>query len=207
MNSYSQNKEDLKVLRYFKGRKGTLLSVGENNGIMLSNAKLLIEQGFSAYLLEPSTVFPELEKLHKGNKKVTCFNIGLGNKTQLVKFFESKNHIPGGDDKSLVSSVNYEETQRWRDSGVEFVEGVVQITTFKEFWESQGSPKFNFISIDTEGFDWDILQQINLKETGTEILCIEWNGDKDLESKFTSYCKKFGLKEMNRNAENLIYSI
>jgi len=206
MESYSQSKEDLKIARYFNGKTGTLLSVGENDGTMFSNAKLLIDLGWSAYLLEPATVFKDLEKLHKKNDKVKCFNIGLGTKTETVKFFESKNHVPDGDDRALVSSVNFDETKRWRDAGVEFFEGEIQLTTFKEFHEQVGKPKFDFITIDCESFDWEVLKQIDLKSVGCKCLIIEWNGDKGLEHKFRNHCAKYGLKEIHRNAENILYA-
>lgn len=205
MNTFSQNREDLKISRYFKERIGTLLSVGENDGSMFSNSKLLIEIGWSAYLLEPATVFKHLEKLYKNKDNVKCFNIGLGTRTEKVKFFESKNHVPNGDDKALVSSVKFEETKRWRDVGVEFVEGEIELKCFDDFYNEVGKPKFNFITIDCEGYDWEVLKQIDLNEVGCECLIIEWNGDKALEYKFRNHCFKYGLKEMHRNSENIIY--
>jgi len=207
MNSFSQNKEDKKVLRYFNAKKGTLLSVGENDGSMFSNARLMIECGWSAYLLEPASVFSQLQELHKGNDRVKCFNFGLGEKEETVKFYESKNHVKGGTDLALVSSINYDETVRWRNAGVEFEEKEIDIKTFNDFWEQEGRPVFNFITIDCEGNDWQVLKQIDLKEVGCECVCIEFNGDKDLEKKFTSHCGKYGLKEIHRNAENILFAI
>lgn len=203
--SYSQNKEDLKILKYFKGKKGNLLSVGENDGETFSNAKLLIENGWSAWLLEPASVFQELHILHEDNEKVKTFNYGLGKKEETVKFYESKNHVPGGTDKALVSSTSYEETKRWRKSGVEFVETEIRIVPFRQFWEEQGKPTFNFITIDCEGNDWTVLQQIDLSKVRCEALCIEWNGDIHLKMKYSNYCRAFGLREVYSNAENVIY--
>lgn len=204
--TYSQNKEDLKVLRYFNGRKGNLLSVGENDGKTFSNAKLLIESDWNAWLLEPASVFQELHILHENNDKVKTFNFGLGTKEETVKFYESKNHVPGGTDKALVSSTNYEETKRWRKAGVEFIETEIRLIPFNKFWEEQGKPEFNFITIDCEGNDWNVLKQIDLKAVNCECLCIEWNGDVHLAMKFANYCRGFGLKEIHSNAENKIYA-
>lgn len=207
MNSYSQNREDLKVLRYFNAKKGTVLEVGANNGTMLSNSKLLIEADWSAYLLEPASVFDTLQELHKDNPKVKCFNFGLGAKNQTVKFYESKNHVPNGADRALVSSTNLKETERWRKSGVEFEEKEIEVRTFNKFWNDEGQPVFDFISIDCEGLDYEILKQIHLKEVGCKCLCIEYNGDKMLLRKFSEYCAKFGLKEFHRNAENILFCL
>lgn len=206
MESHSQNKEDLKIAKYFNGKVGTLLSVGENDGKTYSNAKLLIDNGWSAYLLEPASVFQELHILHEDNEKVKTFNFGLGLKEETVKFYESKNHVPGGTDKALVSSTSYEETKRWRQAGVEFIECEIRLMPFNKFWEEQGNPILSFITIDCEGNDWNVLQQINLKDVGCECLIIEWNGDKVMARKFANYCYKFGLREIHSNAENKIYA-
>lgn len=204
--SYSQNKEDLIILDYFKGEKGTLLSVGENDGKTFSNAKLLIDNGWYAYLIEPSSVFEELESLHNGNDNVKCFNFGLGDKSGVVEFYESDNHVPNGDDKALVSSINYQDTVRWRKSGVNFTKKIIEIKTFDDFHESVGRPELDYISIDCEGFDFQILKQIHLSVVRCKTLIIEWNGNKELKTKFTDYCNKSGLKQIHQNAENLIFA-
>jgi hypothetical protein len=36
--------------------------------------------------------------------------------------------------------------------------------------------KFDIISIDIEGMDYEVLSQMNLDELGCKILCIEFNG-------------------------------
>lgn len=205
--SYSQNKEDLIVKDYFGDRTGTLLSVGENDGTTFSNARLLIEHGFSAYLFEPGTVCSDLIKLHRGNDKVHIFNKGLGDKVEKVKFYESAAHVKGGSDRGLVSTTDYRETIRWRKAGVRFVEREVQILDFAGWYEHSGSPKIEFVSIDCEGHDWTILQQMDLGAMGTEFIILEWNGDKGLEKKYTEYCGRFGLKECGRNSENLMFCL
>lgn len=204
--SYSQNAEDVFVLEYFKGFKGTLLSVGENNGIDFSNAKLLIEHGFEAYLLEPGSVCADLFLLHKDTPKVHVFNYGIGEQDEVVKFYESGAHVLNGGDTGLVSSTDYEETIRWRNSGVQFDETEIQLISFENFCNAIDSPIFDFISIDAEGYDWRILKQINLTEVGCQALVIEWNSIPALKVQFENYCGLYGLKLAHVNAENLIYT-
>jgi len=205
--TYSQNKEDLQVLDYFGDRTGTLLSVGENDGTTFSNARLLIEHGFSAHLFEPATVCSSLIKLHKGNDKVHIYNKGLGDKIGRVTFYESGTHVKNGTDRALVSTTDYKETIRWRKQGVQFAERHIQILDFKGWYKHAGKPKLEFISIDCESNDWTVLKEIDLKEVGCEFLVIEWNGDKGLEKKYTTHCEQFGLKECGRNSENLMFSL
>lgn len=208
MISFSQNKEDLFVLDYFKGYKGTLLSIGENDGVTLSNAKLLIEQGWAAHLVEPGTVFKQLEGLHAGNDRVTCHNFGIGLCTPggvRLPFYESAAHVPGGADTGLVSSLHPSETERWRQAGVQFKETTIQLYNFEEFLQISGATTFDFISIDVEGCDLEILLQINLTDVGCKCLCIEHNGDVELIDRFTAYCAQFEMKPVYRNGENIIF--
>jgi len=76
---------------------------------------------------------------------------------------------------------------------------------FKTLLEFTSSKMFDFITIDAEGMDYEILSQINLNEVGCKLICVEHNG-KDIE-KFKSYCQSFGMKEISRNGENLIMGL
>lgn len=203
---YSQNAEDVFVLDYFKGFKGTLLEVGANDGRTLSNSLLLIENGWKGHLIEPGRkVFGSLYALHEFNPSVKMYNYGIGNKFETVTLYESGAHIINGSDLGLVSTIDYAETERWRKSGVQFDEITIQINTFDGFYKFCNSDTFDFISIDAEGLDWQILQQIDLNSVGCKCLCIEFNGDNELQVRFSIYCASYGLKLAHINNENLIY--
>lgn len=206
MRYTSQNNETEIALKYFKGRKGTMLDIGANTGYFLSNSYDLIKKGWSCICIEPSSAFEDLKKLHKGNKRVKLHNVAIGNTNGKLKFFESGSHIQGGTDKALVSTAVEKEMERWKD--VDFKETEVDVLTFADFMLKNGYDglKIDYISLDTEGFDWEILKQINLSFWGVEMLCIEWNGDKQLEKDYSIYVQNFGLKEIHRNSENIIYA-
>lgn len=206
MEFASQNSETKIALDYFKGRTGNILDVGANNGKMLSNSYDLINKGWFGYLVEPSSVFKEMEELYKGSDKVKLFNFGLSNKTEKVKFYESGNHVPNGDDKALVSSTVYSETERWRNNGVEFKETEIQLVSFIEFYDSIDRPKLDYISIDIEGGELALLKCINLSYVGCDLLCIEFNGNKKLKLLFVDYCHKHKMKLIHQNSENLIFA-
>jgi FkbM family methyltransferase len=203
MNTYAQNKEDLFIQNYFGDYKGTLLSVGENNGLDLSNARALLEQGWSGHLVEPSSVFYDLKRLYLGNRGVFCYNVAVGEQQGIVDFYESGAHVPNGTDKALVSTLDFNETQRW--ANVEFNKIKVNVVPFNFLWEMTDFAKFDFISIDAEGFDLAILRQIDLCAVGCKCLIIEHNGDEGLKTHFCEYCEKFGLSPVLVNAENIIF--
>jgi FkbM family methyltransferase len=205
MNTYAQNKEDLIVLNYFKGYIGTVLDIGANNGTEFSNSKLLIENNWNCVAIEPGTVFTQLQELHKDNHKVQCYQLAIAEKEQILTFYESGAHVKNGTDSGLVSTLDYNETIRWRNNGVEFTERKVQAVPFS--WVYKWHKQFDFITIDAESNDWIILQQINLSNVGCKCICIEWNGIRSLDLLFSEYMSKFKLHEISRNRENIIYAL
>lgn len=202
----SQNNETKIAIDYFKGRIGTMLDIGANNGTDLSNSYDLIQMGWSCICVEPSSVFKELKELHGGNKKVSLHNVAIGETNGKLKFFESGAHVPNGTDKALVSTAVPQEMGRWKD--VDFEEVEVDVMTFNDFMlnNQHDSKKIDYISLDVEGMEWAILQQINLGLYDVDLLCIEFNGNKQFGRTFRTYCANFGLKEIHRNAENIIFA-
>lgn len=207
MKSYAQNKEDLFITEYFGDTIGTLLSIGENDGLTLSNTRALLEKGWSGHLVEPSGVFYDLKRLYLGNQNIYCYNVAVGEQQGIVDFYESGAHVPNGTDKALVSTLDFNETQRWAATGVKFNKIQVNVVPFNFLWEMTDFAKFDFISIDAEGFDLTILRQIDLSAVGCRCLIIEHNSDESLKTDFCEYCENFGLSPVLVNAENIIFTL
>lgn len=204
---YSQNNEDIIIKEYFDSQKiecGSVLDIGANDGVTFSNSRLFIENGWNGYLLEPSSVFGRLQDLYKENENVSYYNFGIGTSDAVVEFFESGSIIDDKD-SNLVSSAIPDE--RWKRE-TSFEKKEVPFLTFETFLNihfGDNIPTFDFITIDAEGCDWDILSQIDLDLHKVCCVCIEWNSIEDLDLRFTKYCNNFGLYEIHRNAENIIF--
>jgi FkbM family methyltransferase len=204
---YSQNNEDDFVLEYFQGEKKTLLEIGANDGKTLSNSLLFIENGWSAHLLEPSSkAFERIVKLHDCNKSVHLYRVAIAESSEEKVYYES-GELLGNGDLALVSSLDSNELKRWKGT-VAFEPSIIICKTWADFIIANSLEKteFNFISIDAEGYDWIILQQIDLTAHNCEVLCIEWNGNVPLSDLFTEYANNHGLFEVKRNAENIIFA-
>lgn len=208
-NFKCQNNETQLVLDYFAKRhgpefKGNVLEIGANDGVTFSNSFDLIELGWSAWLVEPSSVFSSLADLHSDSENIHCLNVAIGSDRGKMTLFESGAHVTGGRDSALVSTFIPAEMQRW--NGVDFKPVSVDVITFDDLYSNAGQPIMHYISLDVEGMEWDILKQIDLNAVGCEALCIEWNGRSVIGRMFSNYCAKFGLREIARNGENLIFA-
>ena len=208
MMTYAQNKEDLAVLNYFgKDFKGLVLDIGANDGITLSNSRLLIESGWNGVLVEPSpkAYAKLLENKPKTNSQVIALNYAIGTEEKDAILFESNEHL-SRNDVALLSSVNESETMRWKNQ--KFTKVEVEMITFEmlldliyDWFEND----IDFISIDAEGLDLDILKQINLTDLNVKCLCIEHNSNKQVRAEIIEYCLRFGLNTiLLENTENII---
>ena len=204
---YSQNHEDDIVLNFFQNTESnkTVLEIGANDGKTFSNSLLLIENGWKAHLVEPGSTYKTLMDFHKENDNVLIYPIGIGLENGTIDFYESGSF--NGDDLNLVSCVKPNEMDRWQGV-VQFNKTKAIFNTFDVFLESNKleNEVFDFISIDVEDNDWDVLQQIDLNKHHCKLLCIEWNTKNELANLFIEYASRFGLYEINRNAENIIFA-
>lgn len=203
---YSQGSEEQTLLKFVNGRVITCLSIGENDGMNLSNVRQLILNGCHATLVEPAPeAFRQLTELYLDRDDVYCINVAISNYIGKAKFFDSGTHLNKGD-SSLLSSLNENEIKKWKPT-TRFTEIEVDVVDFKTLLNLSPYKQFNFISIDAEGQDLCILKQINLKEIGCEVLCIEWNSKPEILKEITDYCSQFGLtKQLLKNHENIIFS-
>lgn len=201
---YSQNKEEEHIVKFFGGFKGRLLDIGANDGVTFSNSFQLILQGWDALLLEPSMIaYSKLHHTHHTNQRVKCVCAAIGTHNGEALLYESGPHLPHGNDFALLSSFNAAKIQKWRDAGVEFNEMPVTVITYDRLLEHYNYPVFDFITIDAEGMDLDILQQINL--TNTRLLCIEWNSIDANKKAILEYTHKYGMgKIIYQSPENLL---
>lgn len=203
MNMYGQNGEDLKVLNYFKSigiSRGVLVDIGANDGITFSNSKLLIENGWNAHLIEPSNeAYARLARLHDENPKVKTYTLAI---TQTDgKFTLNHSGALFNTDTSLVSTLVEEEKGRWKRLNMKWYKQACKGYAWATFIKKTKLKEIDFITIDCEGMDFEVLSQIDLEFHNVKCICVEFNGKE--KQKYVDYCKGYRLIEENQ--ENLIF--
>jgi FkbM family methyltransferase len=196
---YSQNQEEEIIIKYFGDYVGTLLSVGENDGITLSNVRALIERGWCGVLVEPSPkAYARLKENCKNYDCIYTYPFALGVTNGTVTLHESSSLI-NPTDVALVSTIKEQEMDRFR-SITSYTPVEVKVFRWKTFLNRLKYKTFDFISIDCEGMDLEVLRQIDL--SNTRMVCVEWNGVN--KQAFVDVCKDFKL--VHENGENLIFA-
>jgi len=80
---------------------------------------------------------------------------------------------------------------------------MVDCLDIKTLFEKSINDRFDLISIDAEGYDFNILSQIDLNKVQCKMLIVENNGTDFW--KYNSYCDKFRMKLLDKTYQNLIF--
>lgn len=195
---FSQNREEEIILQYFGDWVGKVTDIGANDGVTFSNSAALILQGWKADLIEPSPkALARLRIRYAGVERVQIYPVAICNKNGPIILQESNEHH--GDNIALLSTVIDSEMNRWKGTQV-FTE--VEVQGCK--WNDLGITPGDFVSIDAEGMDFQILRQIPLESV--QMVCIEWNNNPRELAKMSAVCRAQGLQEIHRNFENVIFA-
>lgn len=186
---YSQFNEEEIILEYFGDYKGFLVDIGANDGFRLSNSRRLLLDGWHGVLIEPQQEQAEkCWELYMHRKDVNVTTAAISTKTGDITFYKCE------DD--LYSGANEDAVKWW---GRQYKE--VTVKSYSWDWLNENIRKnIDFLTIDTEESDWDILQQIDL--TDIKLICFE-KGKKVKEME--EYCKTFGKRKIGETPVNLLY--
>lgn len=198
MKKYSQNNEQEIILKYFEGQSfGTYLDIGAYHPETFSNTKALYDKGWKGVLVEPAeSNYQFIKEYFKDDDQIQIIQTCVGNYDGEITFYDS-----GGD---AISTTIQSETTKWINGwGSTFTQTVSPIITVQTLLQKAIYKKFDFVSIDTEGTNFEILSQINFNDIGCRLVCVEYNGvDKP---KYLGYMQRQGFRLIHSNGENLIF--
>lgn len=203
MQKYSQSSEQEIILNYFGDRKITFLDIGANDGVTLSNTRALAERGNCGILIEPSPkAFRKLKELYEKEKK-GCFYLyecALGVKNGKIILHES-GPLLNPQDVGLVSTLKEEETNRFKKT-VSYEAVEVKVFRWKTFLNRIYIKEFDLISIDVEGMEIEIMEQMDFSKT--QVICVETNGNQQKKVILEKMLPDF--KIIYTSPENLIFA-
>lgn len=172
MTTYSQYGEDLVIAEIFAKQNrsgGRLLDLGAWDPREKSNSRLLIEQGWSAVLVEPSpgplhNLVIEYGKRGRGyGDKVEVIAAAVGLEPGLVRMQIT-------DD--AVSSSKGDVHETWKEAGGYFGWMWVPVITLQNIFDRFAGP-YDFINIDCEGLSVDIAMELLKTEAFPKVICVE----------------------------------
>ncbi len=188
--SFSQYGEDLLVWKHFgEKRTGFFVEVGANDPEEISNSLFLERNGWSGILVEPQSTC--CERLRQARPKARLFQVACGSPEQRGK---AVLHLKGHTSKLVstpavdLSVIRHEE---------------VQVITLDDVLEQAGNPQIDFVSIDVEGDDIQVLRGFDIKRHRPRLIIIEDDYQNRLE--IYRYMKQQGYRLVKRTGCNNWY--
>ena len=171
--SHSQIFQDLFVDYILKKEKGFYCEVGALDGKELSNTFYLEKElGWSGILCEPNKSYQELIKKNKPSNILVTEPI-FSKENEEVNFTELEGGRSGIDKNS-----NNKKSYKLKTT-----------TLNKVLEENLNNKNINYISIDTEGTEYEIIKELNFEKFYPEIITIEHNYDKKKRDKIYRFLK------------------
>lgn len=203
--SYSQAGEDL-ILDFLlnEKRNGFYVDVGAHHPFKLSNTYFFYKKrGWRGINIEPSENNFKLFKLARKND--TNLNIGIGNTEDKRQFFVFK--------ESTLSTFSSENAEKYQKMGHVLVDKIpLTILPLSHVLEKYcGSKEIDFITVDTEGYDLEVLKSNNWKRFRPRFIIVETveykKGDfgEKIENKFSEFMKEIKYKKIADTYINTIY--
>ena len=201
---YGQYSQDQFVNeKYFNGMKGgTFVEIGAFDGVTYSNAFFFEnELGWGGICVEPN---PDMFEKLKQNRKCQCIQGCVSDKPGEAKYlYMSEVAALGG----LIDKYDPRHVERLnrelREAGGYSKEIRVQCYTFNDLMESNGITHVNFLSIDTEGGEYDILESIDFSKCLIDVIAVE---DNYKDPRFVQLLDSKGFSLVENKSCDLIFA-
>ncbi len=190
--SQSQILQDLFVLHELQEKQnGYFVEFGATNGVDCSNSFVLEKHyGWSGILAEPGKVW---HAQLRANRKNAIDTRCVWNETgQRLEFNEVQ-------EPELSTIDTYSHTDRYRESRARGSKYEVETVTLNELLRTHGAPShIDYLSIDTEGSEYDILSKFDFDKYDIRVITCEHNYTEAREKIFRllsskGYVRKFEL--------------
>lgn len=163
---YSQNGQDLLVLFLLGTSPGYFVEFGATDGVSGSNTLLLEEMGWIGIVAEPSDVFHHsLSHNRKCHIDTGCVSDTTGD---TVVFYEV-------GASGLSSMEKYANNDSWASARQNHAKKDVVTITLKDLLDKYDAPDvIDYLSIDTEGAEYDILNAYDFSRN-FKVITVEHN--------------------------------
>ena len=199
MGYYGQHLEDKFIEQIFPIiTNGVCIEIGAYDGISLSNTYYFEKKGWRALCIEPiSSAFEKCKKQRK--ECIQCCVSSADTEDKPFTIF----HL--NDNLCAISSL--EPDQRLIQSHKNLITNVstcmVKVRSLSSLLQEINFPKnIDFISIDTENTELDVLKGIDLNVYNVKLFVVENNFN---EPFCEDYLKQYGYKKIHRIAVNDFY--
>ena len=198
--------------------KFDLVIVGAHNGLGLE--ELILDQKNKVLLIEPVNYnFQLLKNRFKNKNNIIFENVGLSDEKKQIKFYYVKESSVKKLGKEWASGIGSfkkkhlldHHRKRFQINENDIEEVDVEIVVFNDLIEKYNISKIEYLFIDTEGYDYQIIKSIDFNKIKINKVKFEY---KHLDDTFTfdirllelrKRFKQLNYKEIDIDSENITF--
>lgn len=174
--SYSQFGEDIiiyNLLRDLSIQNMSYLDIGANNPEFISNTYLFYKKGSAGVLVEPDSSL--CEKLKAVRPRDTVLNVGIG----IDESIKEADFYLFSEENDGLSTFSAEQAKYMEEIGLDGVKRMVKkivkmpLLSINHVISNYFTEYPDFVSIDVEGWDLQILQTLDFEKYNPAVFCVE----------------------------------
>ena len=169
--SFSQAGEDRIIhylfSHYLNQEKLTYLDIGANHPILFNNTYLFYLRGGRGVCIEPDPKYTALLRKYRRRDKILQAGIGFSGPSQ-ANFY-----VFPGKQAAWNTFSKDEAENRVRESGIDYVVQKQQLLDINETIEHYLGNAPDFLSVDAEGIDLEIIKSLNFNKYKPRVICVE----------------------------------
>jgi FkbM family methyltransferase len=199
---YSQFGEDKILFEFFqKKTSGLCVEVGANNGVEDSTSLFFEKIGWKCILVEPN---PSLCREIRTHRKAMTYEYAASNRTDTATL-----HVVEGAERAHgLSTISPTKEHHDRIINHGFTSRAIQVHTItldEILMDAQLNSNIDFISIDVEGHEYEVLEGFSINKWSPTLILIEDNSNYE-NNTISNYLKKFGYYRFFRTGVNDWYA-
>ncbi len=165
MISYAQDGEDVMLRRLFPADHiGFYLDIGANDPVVDSVTNHFYDRGWRGINVEPITNL--FERLQSARPRDINLNVGLSDQVGHLTFHESMD-IPGW------STFSRDLANSYQNRGMTLRESLIPVTTLARICEEHVTKPIDFLKVDVEGFEREILAGADWSRWRPRVVIVE----------------------------------
>ena len=205
LGSYSQSDEDL-IIDTLLHRKpnGFYIDIGAYDPVRFSNTMRFYRRGWKGINIEPDV--EQFQKIKSVRTRDVNLNIGISQKSKMLMYWEIY--------PKTLSTFSSIQAKAYEKDGFRILRKIrVPVSRLSEVIKKYAHPRIiDFLSVDVEGSELDVLKSNNWNKYRPNILCIELSfGEEDMQAdihrkkSLIRFIESNGYMYVTKTATNYIY--
>jgi len=162
--TYSMDGEDIFIDNYFKKNTGFFVDVGAYHPLELSNTYLLYKRGWNGVNIDINSL--SIDYFNSIRHNDININIAVSDKKSIKSFYYQKEKSPLNTLNFKLAGKHFSNNFKKKKIKSDTLNSIIDKTKFK-------GKKIDFLNIDAEGNDFQVLKGLNFERYKPKLICVE----------------------------------